>query len=303
MAPARPERRERSVTTNARWPASVCSLVDDDRDICEVLQFVLEGQGAVVTVAASAAEALAALERSMPNVLLSDIAMPGETGYDLMRKIVAREGDGAPPAAALSAYAPGQDLREGPRVGLPDAARQADRPRSAHRGRRGAGADARDDRAQHRVEAGGREEREATFGSGEAGAPTSADADRSSAARSRSSASEHRRAGWRPSAGSSGALPNDTGMAYVLVQHLDPHHDSILAELLSEATQMEVSEVKGDVRVEPNRVYVIPPSKGLILADGMLKLVPRSPRGVRAHADRFLPARPWPTCREARPSA
>jgi signal transduction histidine kinase/ActR/RegA family two-component response regulator len=87
-------------------------LVDDDRDICEVLQFVLEGQGAVVTVANSAAEALAALERSMPNVLLSDIAMPGATGYDLMRKIVDRKGDDAPPAAALSAYARKQDLQK-----------------------------------------------------------------------------------------------------------------------------------------------------------------------------------------------
>jgi len=45
-------------------------------------------------------------------VLLSDIAMPGETGYDLMRKIVAHRGSNAPPAAALSAYARGQDLRE-----------------------------------------------------------------------------------------------------------------------------------------------------------------------------------------------
>jgi CheY-like chemotaxis protein len=87
-------------------------LVDDDRDICEVLQVVLEGQGAVVTLASSAVEALAALELSMPNVLLSDIAMPGESGYDLMRKIVAREGDGAPPAAALSAQALGRDLKQ-----------------------------------------------------------------------------------------------------------------------------------------------------------------------------------------------
>jgi two-component system CheB/CheR fusion protein len=86
-----------------------------------------------------------------------------------------------------------------------------------------------------------------------------------------------------------GALPIDTGMAFVLVQHLDPHHGSILAELLSEATPLEVSEVKGDVRVEPNRVYVIPPSKGLILVDGVLKLVPRSPAGS-AHMpiDSFL---------------
>lgn len=76
-----------------------------------------------------------------------------------------------------------------------------------------------------------------------------------------------------------GALPKDTGMAYVLVQHLDPSHDSMLAELLSEATSMEVYEVKGDVRVEPNRVYVIPPSKGLVLAEGVLKLVPRGRSG------------------------
>jgi CheY-like chemotaxis protein len=46
----------------------------------------------------------------MPDVLLSDIAMPGESGYDLMREIVARKGASAPPAAALSAYAAGHDL-------------------------------------------------------------------------------------------------------------------------------------------------------------------------------------------------
>ncbi len=86
-----------------------------------------------------------------------------------------------------------------------------------------------------------------------------------------------------------GALPTDTGMAYVLVQHLDPHHESILAELLSEATPMEVSEVTGDVRVEPNRVYVIPPSRDMVLVEGMLKLVARAPRGA-AHLpiDSFL---------------
>jgi two-component system, chemotaxis family, CheB/CheR fusion protein len=86
-----------------------------------------------------------------------------------------------------------------------------------------------------------------------------------------------------------GALPSETGMAYVLVQHLDPHHDSILAELLSEATPMEVSEVSDDVRVEPNHVYVIPPSKGLFLVEDSLKLVPRGPAGT-AHTpiDSFL---------------
>jgi two-component system, chemotaxis family, CheB/CheR fusion protein len=86
-----------------------------------------------------------------------------------------------------------------------------------------------------------------------------------------------------------GALPGNTGMAYVLVQHLDPHHDSILADLLSEVTKMDVTEVTDDIRVEPNQVYVIPPSKGMILVAGMLKLVPRGPSGT-AHMpiDAFL---------------
>jgi signal transduction histidine kinase/CheY-like chemotaxis protein len=115
----RPDRRARgpAVPPRVRQGELVLAgvhvlLVDDDKDICEVLQFVLEGQGAVVSVAASAAEALAVLDGTMPNVLLSDIAMPGETGYDLMRKIVAKKGALAPRAAALSAYARGQDLRE-----------------------------------------------------------------------------------------------------------------------------------------------------------------------------------------------
>lgn len=77
-----------------------------------------------------------------------------------------------------------------------------------------------------------------------------------------------------------GALPVDTGMAFVLVQHLDPHHESILPELLSEATQLEVAEVEHHVRVEPDRVYVIPPAQDIILVDGRLELVPRSSTGA-----------------------
>jgi CheY-like chemotaxis protein len=86
-------------------------LVDDDQDIGEILQLVLEGQGAIVSVVHSAVEALAALTLSMPNVLLSDLSMPGVSGYDLMRSIVAREGKNAPPAAAISAGAPGPSRR------------------------------------------------------------------------------------------------------------------------------------------------------------------------------------------------
>jgi len=77
-------------------------IVNDDTDLREVLRLVLQGQGAVVALAASTAEALAALERSMPDVLLSDVSMPGESDYDLMRKIVARQGAGALSVTALT---------------------------------------------------------------------------------------------------------------------------------------------------------------------------------------------------------
>jgi two-component system CheB/CheR fusion protein len=85
------------------------------------------------------------------------------------------------------------------------------------------------------------------------------------------------------------ALPPDTGMAYVLVQHLHPRHQSILAELLSRATRMPVSEVKRDVRVEPDHVYVIPPPHDIEITDGKLSLVPRNERGSHhMPIDRFL---------------
>ena len=77
-------------------------LVDDDPDILEAFQWVLEHYGAVVTTVGSAEAALAALARSRPDVLLCDIAMPGENGYDLMRQVAAR--DAALPAAALTAF-------------------------------------------------------------------------------------------------------------------------------------------------------------------------------------------------------
>jgi len=93
-------------------------IVDDDRDMREALQYLLESYGAEVTTAASAPEALAALERSRPDVLLSDIAMPGESGYDLMRKLAAREGKDAPPAAALSSYAKEADHQQAVAAGF-----------------------------------------------------------------------------------------------------------------------------------------------------------------------------------------
>jgi len=84
-------------------------IVDDDAEIRDALKFLLERYGAEVTAAGSAAEALAALERSMPDVLLSDVALPGESGYELMRQVATREGGRALPAAALSGFSREQD--------------------------------------------------------------------------------------------------------------------------------------------------------------------------------------------------
>ncbi len=70
-------------------------------------------------------------------------------------------------------------------------------------------------------------------------------------------------------------LPVDTGMGFVLVQHLDPEHESALASLLSRKTKMPVIEVTQNLRVQPNHVYVIPPNTQLSIERGVLKLVPR----------------------------
>jgi len=72
-------------------------------------------------------------------------------------------------------------------------------------------------------------------------------------------------------------LPADTGMVFVLIQHLDPKHQSMLTELLSKKTTMPVMEVTDGMRVEPNHVYVIPPNATMSIADHMLKLT--TPRG------------------------
>jgi two-component system CheB/CheR fusion protein len=84
-------------------------------------------------------------------------------------------------------------------------------------------------------------------------------------------------------------LPNDTGMAFVFVQHLDPARESLLAELLSRATDMPVKEVKHGMRVEPNCVYVIPRNTNMAIANGALRLTPREEtREGRRSIDYFM---------------
>jgi two-component system, chemotaxis family, CheB/CheR fusion protein len=70
-------------------------------------------------------------------------------------------------------------------------------------------------------------------------------------------------------------LPVDTGMAFVLIQHLSPNHESLLTEILARATRLPVHEVQHGVKVEPNQVYVIPPNTKMVLSQGILQLSPR----------------------------
>jgi two-component system CheB/CheR fusion protein len=72
-------------------------------------------------------------------------------------------------------------------------------------------------------------------------------------------------------------LPDDTGLAYVVIVHLAADHESLLADVLQHSTRMPVNQVQGTERLVPNRVYVIPPGKALKTADGFLVLgdVPR----------------------------
>ena len=72
------------------------------------------------------------------------------------------------------------------------------------------------------------------------------------------------------------ALPADTGMAFILIQHLDPAHSSFLSQALGRTTSMKVLEVENGMRVLPDHVYVIPPSADVALRGCVLQLLDRS---------------------------
>src|SRR5688572_32165929 len=71
------------------------------------------------------------------------------------------------------------------------------------------------------------------------------------------------------------AIPLNSGMAYILVQHLDPNHESILVELLQKITRIPIHEITDNVHVEPDNIYVIPSNKILTATDGVLQLSDR----------------------------
>jgi CheY-like chemotaxis protein len=88
-------------------------VVDDEDDACELVSFILQQDGALVTEVGSVAQVWSVLEQGMPHILISDLGMPEEDGYSLIRRIRALpvEKGGRMPAIALSAYAKEEDRR------------------------------------------------------------------------------------------------------------------------------------------------------------------------------------------------
>ena len=85
------------------------------------------------------------------------------------------------------------------------------------------------------------------------------------------------------------AMPPDSGMAFVLIPHLDPGHASMLSEILQRITTMPVHEAEDPAVIEPDHVYIIPPNKDMSIFHGTLHLsVPEQARGQRTPIDSFF---------------
>ncbi|HZP59678.1 MAG TPA: chemotaxis protein CheB [Opitutaceae bacterium] len=84
-------------------------------------------------------------------------------------------------------------------------------------------------------------------------------------------------------------VPVDSGMAFVIIQHLDPTQKGMMPELLQRSTAIKVMQVKDRTKVRPNWVYMIPPNSDMSLLHGMLHLLaPAAPRGLRLPIDFFF---------------
>jgi two-component system CheB/CheR fusion protein len=84
-------------------------------------------------------------------------------------------------------------------------------------------------------------------------------------------------------------LPLDTGMGFILLQHMAPRSHSMLPEILAKVTRLPVAEARDGMRVGPNRIYVTPPDSAMTLEGGVLRLRTReAPRGQHRPIDVFL---------------
>jgi two-component system CheB/CheR fusion protein len=84
------------------------------------------------------------------------------------------------------------------------------------------------------------------------------------------------------------AIPESSGMAFILVQHLEPNHESMLPAILQKNTPIPVEEVTDNVHVEPNHIYIIPSNKLLTADDGRLRLKPRPKKKKSLPVDVFF---------------
>jgi two-component system CheB/CheR fusion protein len=84
-------------------------------------------------------------------------------------------------------------------------------------------------------------------------------------------------------------VPAASGLAFVIIQHLDPTRKGVMSGLLQRATSMKVVQVKDRTVVRPDCVFVIPPNKDMSLLHGVLHLLaPEAPRGLRLPIDFFF---------------
>ena len=95
-------------------------VVDDDPDTRDLLRFMLEDEGAIVTLASSAAEALSLLQQELPTVLVSDVAMPEMNGFQLIELVRELPQGAELPAIALTAYAREEDRQQAIHSGFND---------------------------------------------------------------------------------------------------------------------------------------------------------------------------------------
>ncbi|MGD9294589.1 MAG: chemotaxis protein CheB, partial [Roseobacter sp.] len=85
-------------------------------------------------------------------------------------------------------------------------------------------------------------------------------------------------------------LPTSLNVAYVVVQHMSPHHKSLMTELVARQTSLEVKDVKDGTKPEPSVIYVTPPNTDIVYEDGKLRLVQPGSEIVspKPSVDRFL---------------
>jgi two-component system, chemotaxis family, CheB/CheR fusion protein len=85
------------------------------------------------------------------------------------------------------------------------------------------------------------------------------------------------------------AMPSDSGLAFVLIQHLDPTHKSMLPELIQRFTRMKVEQIQDGIKIHPNSVYIIPPHWHVAILNGSLFLLePSVTAGTRTPIDSFF---------------